>query len=174
MVVTVESWDGETLAHVANRVEKSNLKLAGLEGLALDDAAAASAALRQAGATGIGLVGARWSASEREPEGPGEALVGASAAFSGPESEAMAQILSAAAEAGVRLACGGDIEGAGVDLDLGSIGAADPSEAIGRYGQRLAMPPPGLVGDTEWGHKGRAYDLGYLQAVLQTIGSLYL
>ena len=29
-----------------------------------------------------------------------------------------------------------------------------------------------LVGDTAWGHKGRAYDLGYLRAVLQTIETL--
>ena len=45
-------------------------------------------------------------------------------------------------------------------------------QRIGFAGPLCAGPPPGLVGDTAWGHKGRAYDLGYLRAVLQTIKSL--
>ena len=45
-------------------------------------------------------------------------------------------------------------------------------QRVGFAGPLCAGPPPGLVGDTEWGHKGRAYDLGYLRAVLQTIESL--
>ena len=45
-------------------------------------------------------------------------------------------------------------------------------QRVGFAGPLCAGPPPGLVGDTDWGHKGRAYDLGYLRAVLQTIESL--
>jgi hypothetical protein len=41
----------------------------------------------------------------------------------------------------------------------------------GFSGPLLAYPAPGMVGDSEWGHKGRAYDLGYLKAVLQAIQS---
>ncbi|MBC8425955.1 hypothetical protein H8E07_17725 [bacterium] len=37
-------------------------------------------------------------------------------------------------------------------------------------GSVRAAPPPGLVDDTAWGHKGRAFDTGYLKAVLQTLG----
>ena len=29
--------------------------------------------------------------------------------------------------------------------------------------------PPGLVGDTEWGHKGQAFSLGYLRALMQVV-----
>ncbi len=212
VVVAVEHWDDETLAHVKNRVEKSTLRLAGLEGLALGDEDAASAALQAAGAAGIGLVAARRNAvGAREPEGRGAALVGPLARAE-VDASALGGILSAAEAAGVRLALGEDVEGAGIDLDLAAVGAADPIALIQGYGERLlmvqagnvaagreaflnegevdlpgallalrragfagplrAVPPPGLVGDTEWGHKGRAYDLGYLKAVLQTIESL--
>ena len=41
----------------------------------------------------------------------------------------------------------------------------------GFSGPLLAYQAPGMVGDSEWGHKGRAYDLGYLKAVLQAIQS---
>jgi mannonate dehydratase len=37
-------------------------------------------------------------------------------------------------------------------------------------GSVRAASPPGLVDDTAWGHKGRAFDTGYLKAVLQTLG----
>jgi mannonate dehydratase len=40
----------------------------------------------------------------------------------------------------------------------------------GYAGSLRAGPPPGMVGDTDWGHKGRAYDLGYLRALLQAVG----
>lgn len=42
--------------------------------------------------------------------------------------------------------------------------------AAGFDGPVRAAPPPGMVEDTSWGHKGRAFDLGYLKAVLQTLG----
>ena len=35
-----------------------------------------------------------------------------------------------------------------------------------------ALSPLSMVGDSERGHKSRAYDLGYLKAILQTIESL--
>ena len=212
VVVAVDSWDGGTLERVKNRVEKSTLKLAGLEGLALDDVDAASAALRAAGAVGVGLVTARRDeGAGREPVGRGGALVG-QPVLAEIDAGALAPILAAAHEAGVQLALGADVEGAGIDLDLAQLGGADPAAVIAGYGERLALVrvgnmasgraaflnegevdlprvllalkhtgfggpvravlPPGLVGDTEWGHKGRAYDLGYLQAVLQTIASL--
>ena len=62
VLVSIEDWDETSLNRVKNRVEKSALQLAGLEGLALGDVDAASAALRAAGAVGIGLVVAaqRW------------------------------------------------------------------------------------------------------------------
>ena len=42
--------------------------------------------------------------------------------------------------------------------------------ATGFDGPVRAAPPPGMVDDTSWGHKGRAFDMGYLKAVLQTLG----
>lgn len=212
VVMTVNHWDQATLARAKNRVEKSTLALVGLEGLALGDAAAASAALRAAGAVGIGLVAAAGGAmGTREPAGRGEALVGQP---SRPEIDAaaVAPIVAAANAAGVKLALAGDVAGAGVDLDLAALAGADPAALVNEYGDRLLMVrignvssgreaflndgeidlpgvllalkrsgftgpvraglPPGIVGDSEWGHKGRAYDLGYLKAVLQTIESL--
>ncbi len=42
---------------------------------------------------------------------------------------------------------------------------------VGFAGPLLAGTPPGMAGDSEWGHKGRAFDIGYLKAILQTIQS---
>jgi len=42
--------------------------------------------------------------------------------------------------------------------------------AAGFAGPVRAARPPGMVGDTEWGHQARAFDIGYLQAVLQVMG----
>jgi len=39
----------------------------------------------------------------------------------------------------------------------------------GFSGPLRAALPPGMVGDTPWRHKGRAFDLGYLRAILQVI-----
>lgn len=212
VVMTVENYGEEVLAMAKNRVEKSALKLAGLEGLVLADVEAASAVVRAAGAVGIGLVSVGQTAVDaREPVGRGEAMAGRR---SGPavNASAVASVLTAANEAGVQLALAGDVPGAGVDLDLAELGGTDPVAIINGYGDRLLMVrvgnvsadreaflnegeidlpstllalkrvgfvgpvraglPPGMVGDTEWGHKGRAYDLGYLKAVLQAIASL--
>ncbi len=205
VVMAVQRWDEASLAHAKNRVEQTTLTLAGLEGLPLQDAEAAQAALRAAGANGIGLVAAaRQSVGDREPVGRGDALVGPPVRASG-DPPGLARILAAADAANVRLALGADMAGAGVDLDLATMREGDIAECgerllIVRVGnvaadrqaflnegevdlpkallalQRVefagplcAGPPPGLVGDTEWGHKGRAYDLGYLRAVLQII-----
>ena len=37
---------------------------------------------------------------------------------------------------------------------------------VGFNGPIRAVSPPSMVGDTEWRHKGWAYDLGYLKAIL--------
>ena len=202
------AWDGERLARLQNRVEKSTLRLAGLEGLPLAEEDSAVEALRAVGAAGIGLVAAGAGGSgPREAVGRGEALVGTVEHGQDPVGPA---IVAAAAAAGVRLALGHRVEGAGIDLDLAAAGDA-AAAAIEACGERLlmvragngldgrqaflnegqtdlagallalqragftgpvrAVPPPGMVGDTAWGHKGRAYDLGYLKAVLQTIES---
>lgn len=174
----------------------------------MQDAEAAQAALRTAGANGIDLVAAaRQSVGDREPVGRGGALVGPPVRASG-DPPALARILAAADAANVRLALGTDMAGAGVDLDLATMREGDIAECgerllivragnvtagrqaflnggevdlpkallalqrVGFAGPLCAGPPPGLVGDTKWGHKGRAYDLGYLRAVLQTIESL--
>ena len=44
--------------------------------------------------------------------------------------------------------------------------------SVGFAGPIRAATPPGMVGDTEWGHKGRAHDLGYLRALLQVLEGL--
>ena len=208
VVMAVQRWDEASLAYAKNRVEQATLTLAGLEGLPLQDAEAAQAALRAAGANGIDLVAAaRQSVGDREPVGRGGALVGPPVRASG-DPPGLARILAAADAANVRLALGADMAGAGVDLDLATMREGDIAECgerllivragnvtagrqaflnggevdlpkallalqrVGFAGPLCAGPPPGLVGDTEWGHKGRAYDLGYLRAVLQTIESL--
>lgn len=208
VVMAVQRWDEASLAHAKNRVEQATLTLAGLEGLPLQDAEVAQAALRAAGANGVDLVAAaRQSVGDREPVGRGGALVGPPVRASG-DPPGLARILAAADAANVRLALGTDMAGAGVDLDLATMREGDIAECserllivragnvtagrqaflnggevdlpkallalqrVGFAGPLCAGPPPGLVGDTEWGHKGRAYDLGYLRAVLQTIESL--
>jgi hypothetical protein len=45
-------------------------------------------------------------------------------------------------------------------------------EESGFNGPVRAAPPPGMEGDEPWGYKGRAFDLGYLRAIIQTIRSL--
>ena len=41
--------------------------------------------------------------------------------------------------------------------------------SVGFAGPIRSAPPPGMIGDTDWGHKGRAFDLGYLRALLQVL-----
>ena len=41
----------------------------------------------------------------------------------------------------------------------------------GYVGSVRASHPPGMTDDTEWGHKGRAFDAGYLKAVMQVLGA---
>lgn len=40
---------------------------------------------------------------------------------------------------------------------------------VGFSGPIRAARGPGMVEDTEWGHKGRAFDLGYVRAILQQL-----
>ncbi|MCL5995815.1 MAG: mannonate dehydratase [Chloroflexi bacterium] len=39
--------------------------------------------------------------------------------------------------------------------------------AAGYNGDLRPAPPPGVTGDTEWGHKGHAFHAGYLKSLLQ-------
>ena len=43
-------------------------------------------------------------------------------------------------------------------------------QRAGFAGPVRAGQPPGMIGDAAWGHKGRAFDAGYLRAVLQVLG----
>jgi len=57
-------------------------------------------------------------------------------------------------------------------LDEGAIDIPRVLRLLGRkgYGGVLrAGPAPGMLEDSEWGHKGRAFDLGFLRAVLQVV-----
>jgi mannonate dehydratase len=40
---------------------------------------------------------------------------------------------------------------------------------IGFDGAIRPAPPPGMVGDTAWGHKGQAFNVGYLRALLHVV-----
>jgi hypothetical protein len=215
VVASVERrWDIETLAALKNRVEKTGLKLAGVEGLLTTDTEEAVAAVRAVEAAGIELiscVAGPATHGQRQPTGRGGALVGSDKTTiivpQGPEA-----IVQAAQEAGVSIAWTGKSAhaGGGLDLPLSRLGD-DPAAALaaleapvfmarawnrrgseqaflddgdtnlprvllalektGFTGPLLASAPPGIAGDSEWGHKGRAFDLGYLKAILQTMQS---
>ena len=230
VVVMVETWEAETLKSARNRVERSQLKLAGIEAppLAELDLAGFCEGLRRAGAAGIGLVSCDWrgsAAAPPQPVGRGKALVPpATAAASGWEALAsfVDQAGPVAQAAGVRLACRTGAEllrdsqrlaklVPALDLDLAELAksGAKIEEVIGAAGGKLALVhacnlrdqhqafldegelslpkvllalsragfsgpvraalPPGMVEDTAWGHKGRAFDLGYLRALMQVI-----
>lgn len=217
VVASVERrWDVETLTALKNRVEKTGLKLAAVEGLLTDETEVAVAAVRAIGAAGIEMascVVGSMTRGERRPTGRGDALVASRKSTAvilvPPDPEA---IVEAAREAGVSIAWTGERApgGGGLDLPLSNL-EGDPSAAlaaleapvliarvwnrrggeqafldegeanvprtlmalksIGFTGPLLASSPPGMAGDSEWGHKGRAFDLGYLKAILQTIAS---
>ncbi len=229
VVVAVAGWEAETLKAVRNRVERSQLKLAGIEAPpgAEQDSAGFCEGLRRTGEAGIALVSCDWRAASAQPQpvGRGKALV-AQVGEAAPPWETLgkfaAQAGPVAQAAGVRLACRA---GSGflresqrllglvpaLDLDLVEVAASGGSAEglIGAAGAKLAMVhannlrqqqqafldegeislpkvmqalvragfsgpmraalPPGMVEDTAWGHKGRAFDLGYLRAILQVI-----
>lgn len=232
VVVAVDTWEAATLKAARNRVERSQLKLGGLEALPLSgqDLAGFCQGLRHAGEAGIDLVSCDWRplpATPPQPMGRGKALVAAvPAPAAAPTWEALEQFVAQAGPvaqaAGVRLACRA---GAGMlreyqrlvklvpalDLDLAELAGSGvgAEELIGAAGGKLALVhannlrqqqqafldegeislpkvmralvragfsgplraslPPGMVEDTDWGHKGRAFDLGYLRAILQVI-----
>lgn len=232
VMVVVESWEAETLRAVRNRVERSQLKLAGIEAPPFkgSDLAGFCEGLRHAGEAGIGLVSCDWrvpAAALPQPVGRGKALVApVPASTAVPAWEELEKFVAQAGPvtqaAGVRLACRA---GAGMlsenqrllglvpalDLDLVEVAASGSGaeELIGAANGKLAMVhannlrqqqqafldegeislpkvmralvrasfsgplraalPPGMVEDTTWGHKGRAFDLGYLRAILQVI-----
>jgi mannonate dehydratase len=43
------------------------------------------------------------------------------------------------------------------------------NRATGYEGPVQPVTPPGIGGDTHWGHKGQAFNLGYLRALLQVV-----
>ncbi|MBI2938891.1 MAG: mannonate dehydratase [Chloroflexi bacterium] len=43
-------------------------------------------------------------------------------------------------------------------------------DEVGFDGPIRAAPSPRIVGDTDWGHQGHAFSIGYLRALLQTAG----
>ena len=45
-------------------------------------------------------------------------------------------------------------------------GALIALQKVGFNGLIRALSPPSVVGDSQWGHKSRAYDLGDLKAIL--------
>jgi mannonate dehydratase len=42
-------------------------------------------------------------------------------------------------------------------------------QAAGYVGTVIPASAPGIVGDTDWGHKGQAFNLGYLRSLLQVL-----
>jgi hypothetical protein len=229
VVVMVDKLEAQTLKAARNRVERSQLKMAGIEAppAAAQDLAGFCQGLRCAGEAGIGLVSCDWRglAAPAQPVGRGKALVSpvqVSASAWGALEQFLAQAGPAAQAAGVRLACrpgAGFLRererlltlAPGLDLDLVELASAGlkAEEVIAAAGSKLdlvhasnlrqqqqafldegevslpevmkalvragfsgplrASLPPGMVEDTAWGHKGRAFDLGYLRAILQVI-----
>lgn len=162
VVVAVQTWDVATLKAARNRVERSQLRLAGIEApfSAGQDLAAFCQGLRHAGEAGISLVSCDWRApagAPPQPVGRGKALV---APVPAPPATPVwkelerfvAQAGPVAQTAGVRLACRA---GAGLlresrrlldlvsalDLDLvEAAGSGSGAEAlIGAAGGKLAM-----------------------------------
>lgn len=125
VVVAVDAWEAATLRAARNRVERSGLKLAGLEAPppmapvllgkpgAEQQLAGFCQGLRNAGEAGIGLVSCDWRAPvavQPQPAGRGKALVApVPAPATTPTWEALerfvAQAGPVAQTAGVRLAC---------------------------------------------------------------------
>ncbi len=216
VIARVESWDEKTLASLKNRVEKTGLKLAALEGLAVDDTEQVIAAVRAAGALGIELiscaVGPLHLGRQRLPTGRGGALIVSTTPIALVVTRDADAIFAAAKDADVSIAWSGKSapDNGGIDLPLGSLGD-DPTATIaaleapiliaratnslgatqafldegdssipkillalkqsGFNGPLCAATPPGLNRDSDWGHKGRAFDLGYLKAILQAINT---
>lgn len=161
VVVVVETLEAATLKAARNRVERSQLKPAGLEAPSSSgqDLAVFCEGVRHAGAAGIGLVSCDWRApvaTQPQPVGRGKALVAPVPAPAAPAWETLekfvAQAGPVAQAAGVRLACRA---GAGMlreskrllalvpalDLDLVEVaGSGSGAEAlIGAADGKLAM-----------------------------------
>ncbi len=216
VLAQVDGYDEKTLVALKNRVEKTGLRLAGIDGLALADAEQAVNAVRNAATAGIPLISCtRPSAAvvAPQPTGRGGALVQTESASLSAFPQGMDSVVQAAAERDVALAWmgRGAPTGTGLDLPLSDLGD-DPDAALGALdnpvhiarahsvkngassfldegdvnlpraimalkrsgfnGPLLAHHPLGMVGDSAWGHKARAYDLGYLKAVLQALNAL--
>jgi mannonate dehydratase len=57
-------------------------------------------------------------------------------------------------------------------------GKVDMLEAMRAYhesgfdGVLIVDHTPGMIGDTSWGHRGRAYGIGYMKGLLKCLGAL--
>ena len=215
VLAQIDQCDEKTLVSLKNRVEKTGLCLAGIDGFALANADSAIAAVRAAAEAGIALIGCarpNGAPNTPQPTGRGGALVQTADAAPAEFPQGMDSVLQIATECGVALAWMGRSapSGMGLDLLLSDLGDA-PDAALsalenpvhiarahnaksgapsfldegdvhlprammalkeaGFDGPLLAHHPLGMVGDSAWGHKARAYDLGYLKAVLQALNA---
>ncbi len=60
-----------------------------------------------------------------------------------------------------------------VFIDEGDTDMLEAMKVYKSFGYRYAMMPdhtPGIVGDSRWGHIGRAYALGYMRALMKAVG----
>lgn len=217
VMVQIDRYDEKTLESLHNRVQRTGLQLAGIDGFPLVEVETAQAAISAAASIGVDLISCTGSIDKTEtqprPVGRGDALIPPNANPIHSLSEGdMRTVAETARDAGVQLAwMGSNIPfGMGVDLALDGLGD-DPTSALaalkapvsvararntkegeqcfldegtlnlprsisalktfGFNGPLLAHNPLGMVGDTDWGHKARAYDLGYLRAVLQALST---
>ena len=135
VLAQVDHCDEKTLVSLKNRVEKTGLCLAGIDGFALANADSAIAAVRAAANAGIALIGCAMPSgtpSTPRPTGRGGALVQMEDAAPAEFPPGMDSALQAAAECGVGLAWMGRSAPAGMGLDLllSDLGD-DPEAALG-------------------------------------------
>ena len=215
VMAQVDCYDEKTLESLRNRVQRTGLQLAGIEGVPLVRVEALQDIISTAEAVGIDLISCTGPISgsppQPRPTGRGNALIPTRAdPVSGLSAGETSTVIDAARDAGLRLAWTGSNSpvGMGMDLALDHLGE-DPTTTLAALkapviiararntrrgepcfldegdcylprcisslkahsfdGPLLAHYPLGMVGDTDWRHKARAYDLGYLKAVLQAL-----
>ena len=216
VMVQADCYDEKTLESLRNRVQRTGLQLAGIEGVPLVRVEELQAIISTAEAVGINLISCTGSISgsppQPRPTGRGNALIPTSAEpMSSLSAGETSKVIDTARDAGLRLAWTGSNSPAGMGMDLALDHLReDPTTTLAAFkapvfivrarntkrgepcfldegdcdlprcisalkahgfnGPLLAHYPLGMVGDTDWRHKARAYDLGYLKAVLQALG----
>ena len=216
VMAQVDCYDEKTLESLRNRVQRTGLQLAGIEGVPLVRVEALQAIISTAEAVGINLISCTGpisgSTPQPRPTGRDNALIPTSAdSVSSLSAGETSTVIDTARDAGLQLAWTGlnSPAGMGMDLALDHLGE-DPTTTLAAFkapifiararntkrgepcfldegdcdlprcisalkahgfnGPLLTHYPLGMVGDTDWRHKARAYDLGYLKAVLQALG----